>query len=162
MNFLVMTKKNIFIVLLLIVSSHFSFAQKHTNVLGKDSVANPYSVRYNKLKELYLKQVNSKSFKMVDSLQRSFIKKAQFKGKLDMPLLIWVKTNLFMTKFKNFDEAQKEWADIEAAQEIEMEQNADYYDYVYESILATSSAEIQINAKQDVEAEHPEIFNNFN
>ncbi len=128
-----------------------------TSSLQTDSITNEYTIRYNKLKELYIKKIDSESYKTANSLLSSFVKKTHMRKLTDMPMLVWIKLNLYITEFKSFEEAQKEWDAVEAAQEIEFEENTEYYDYVFESMMKTS-VDIHINSEQEVRMEHPEKF----
>ncbi|MCO6148703.1 hypothetical protein [Flavobacterium sp. NRK1] len=88
-------KKSLLIILVIICKS----VAGQTSPLKKDSITNEYTIRYNKLKELYIKQLDSESYKIADSLLYPFVKKKHMRKMTDMPMLVWVKLNLYVTEF---------------------------------------------------------------
>lgn len=145
--------KPIFSTLLLILISFACNAQQ-------DTIS--YTVRYNKIKELYLKQLESQSRRTLINLSLSFYKKMQASPWEQIrPLdecLPWIKANLNQTSFKSFEEAEKDWAAIEAAKDNEYNENKEYHDYIVECMLLDNSSKFLIDACKEVEAEHPELF----
>jgi len=109
-------KSNILILFVCIVSSSYSQTFEYQLPQPKDSA---YTVKFNKLKELYVKQYNSESYKKMKNLNDAFMDKVNpdhtfldFKG---VPPIDWVKGNLEKTAFSSYDDAKKEYAEIEKA-----------------------------------------------
>ena len=116
------------------LSTCYSYAQQNT--VGNDSVTS-YDLAYNKLKQLYLKQLDSDIYCKKKAVFRKFYKKMNFEGdasEITPDPLPWIEDNLEKTNFFSVTEAELEWAQYMVLYEKDQKQNADYYNFLFESI----------------------------
>lgn len=116
---------------------------------------------YSKLKILFIKQLDSKSYKIADSLSQVFY----YKMTPDMTIteiskenedyLEWTKANLSKTEFKEVAEAEKLWAEYEAANLASVRDNKEYFDYLLQIIKIDGGVEINTNVVTDVYMDNP-------
>jgi hypothetical protein len=114
--------------LLFLFSSITTLAQNTGNGSVKDTA---YINSYNKLRALYLKQLDSESHKKAMKLTDQFMTKANFNGDqnillTDDGLMNWIKDNIEKTSFKNFEEALKLDEDLKTAYKADAIENAEY------------------------------------
>jgi len=106
-----------------------------------------YTLRYNKLKELYLKMLTSKSSLEALRMTKEFTKKVHYDGnEIDKKMLIeyishgvdllmpWIEANIYKTEFGSYNVALQEKERLVQAQAAETEENMEYYLYLQESI----------------------------
>jgi hypothetical protein len=118
-----------------------------------------YDKHYQKLKELYIKQLKSESYKKYFELNRSFINKMNYKGKISKlgnNMLGWIKENIGKTSFESYEAAEKEWQAVQAASRKSMGKNKEYYDYTRTCIKCCGS-EMIAHVLTEVMQEHPEL-----
>jgi len=115
-----------------------------------------YDTHFKKLKELYLKELRSESYKKSVSLHKAFLKKLPNEAFTTDDQLAWIKDNLPKTQFESYEAAEKEWQEIMAAGMASIEDNKEYYDYM---VLCFSKCEPQIltDMMMEVQEEHPEL-----
>jgi hypothetical protein len=109
-----------------------ALAQTTQPVAIKDTA---YANTYNKLRTLYLKQLDSESHKKAQKIGMAFMQKAKFTGdfknfKDENGLMDWIKENLDKTSFKSYEEAVKENEAMKLAYEADAKENADYFAYM--------------------------------
>jgi len=90
-----------------------------------------YVNTYNKLRALYLKQLESESYKKVQKLTTAFMEKVKFDGdfkifKEEYGLLNWIKDNLQKTSFTSYEEAENEYKAQEVLNKEYEQENAEY------------------------------------
>ena len=141
------------------LSTCYSFAQQNT--VHNDSVTS-YDLAYNKLKKLYIKQLDSDVYKKQKVVFRKFYKKMNFEGdawEITPDPIPWIKENLEKTDFFSVTEAELEWAQYMLLYEEDLKQNADYHDYLVEAILKFGG-KIAASVIKDVVEEYPDKFFN--
>jgi hypothetical protein len=118
-----------------------------------------------KLKELYIKELNSESYKKQVLLIRAFADKVNFydKSKInlikDLPsIILWIKENFEQTDFKSMDEVTAEMEKIIKAQAEVMKENKEFNDSMIETV-AMLGPEILSSVIHDVMYMYPEKFN---
>ncbi|MES2484668.1 MAG: hypothetical protein V4581_01790, partial [Bacteroidota bacterium] len=99
------------------------------NATPKDTA---YVNTYNKLRTLYVKQLDSETYKKAHKLSMEFAKKTKFDGDFatlteEDSMLKWIKDNLDKTSFTSYEEAVKLNKEQEAAFEVDQKENAEYY-----------------------------------
>jgi hypothetical protein len=118
-----------------------------------------YDKHYAKLKELYLKQLRSESYKKQHALNNAFVAKINFDGEIEdfqKDILGWIKANIDKTTFGSYEAAEKEWQAIIAAGMKDFEENKDYYDYMMVCFNCCDS-EILTQVMMEVMEEYPEL-----
>lgn len=124
----------------------------------KDTI--PYEMRYNKLKELKLKQKSSQTQLAADSLFQVFVYKITPELSLNeikverFDYLPWVKENLSKTEFKDMAEAEKLWNEYNDAINRNIEENKEYYDYLHEVLSFEGGIELSGQVIRDVAMEN--------
>jgi hypothetical protein len=118
-------------------------------------------VMYIKLKKLYIQMEDSKSHKIADSLFQVYI----YKITPDMPLNEiskennnypeWTKANLSKTEFKNVAEAEKLWAEYEAANRACVLDNKEYTDYMIQVIQLDGGVDMYVRITEEVFMDNP-------
>ena len=120
--------------------------------------------RYKKLKELYIKELDSKSHQAADSLFQVFVYKMTLEIDLtELPddpetYVDWVKDNLSKTEFKDVAEAEKLWGEYRQNTEITIEENSAYYDYMMEAFKYEGGIATNVKVMTDVLSDYPEKF----
>lgn len=155
-----MRKSKILAVLLFSIVPLLCFGQG-AKKQEKDTI--PYEVRYKKLKELLIKQIDSESYKNETKLFTAYVDKLNLtssdsKQFYEMEVLDWTKANLKQTDFKTVEEAEKEWAAVEIAQDLEMKENLAYHNYYFETLEATRKFDILPELLEEIMEEYPEKF----
>lgn len=153
-------KSNFLVALLVSIIPFLGFSQS-AKEQKEDPI--PYEVRYKKLKELFIKRIDTESYKKESKLVSDYGDKLnltpsdseQFQ---EMEVLEWIKVNLKQTNFKTMEEAEKEWAAVEIAQEIELQENLAYHNYLFETIKATRKFDLAIVLEEEVREEYPDKF----
>lgn len=153
-------KSNFLVVLLVSIIPFLGFSQG-AKKQEKDTI--PYEVRYKKLKELFIKRIDTESYKKEDKLFTAYVDKlnltpADNEQFQEMEVLEWIKVNLKQTSFKTMEEAEKEWAAVEIAQEIELQENSAYHNYYFETLKATRKFDTYAILLEEVMEEYPEKF----
>lgn len=118
-----------------------------------------YEEYYNKFKELELKRLNSYSHKKFRKLHKVFIKKINYKGQLaeiSDDVLGYIKTNLQFTDFESYEEAEKEWAEIMQASKESIDENHEYFAFLFETIEVCGH-EIVAKVMLEIIKENPEL-----
>jgi hypothetical protein len=118
-----------------------------------------YDKHYEKLKELHIKQLSSESHKTFSKLHKLFIKKMKFKGnlvQLNGKYFEWIKENLANTTFESYEAAEKEWQVVQAANQANIKENKDYYDYI-SICLSCCDIDLISQVTIDVMQEQPEL-----
>jgi len=119
-----------------------------------------YIEHYNKLKELYLKQLQSVSYKNKELLTRSFLKKMNFTGKyseLHKDVLAWIKRNIEKTNFETYEAAQKEWDFLLTIAQKEVTENNDFYEFKLKSSQCCGP-DVFLQVDFDIRKEYPHFF----
>lgn len=105
-----------------------------------------YQERYDKLKELYYKHLDSESYIRNSELILAFADKVSFDGSeherlrirsstvKNNELLEWIEKNIEKTQFKDFAEAKAEYDKLATASAAVIEENRAYFDYLSETI----------------------------
>lgn len=157
-----MTNRLLLVLAMLAFSlSGFSQASAKNEKL-KDPV--PREERYKKLKELYIKELDSKSHRTADSLFQVFIYKITLDFEMDelpedpQTYVAWAKDNLSKTEFKDAAEAEKLWGDYMQNIENSIVENKAYYDYMMETFKYEGGIDTSIEVMTDVRSDHPEKF----
>lgn len=116
---------------LLFINSYFAFSQ--SNEYLSDSITSTdstYIITYEKLKKLYLKQLDSKSNKKMRTLYRAFKHKMNFEGvnsEIVPSPLPWIRKNIDRTTFLSIEEAEREWEAYKIAEQEDWKENIEYY-----------------------------------
>lgn len=155
-----MTKK-LLLTLLLIGVSLCGYSQTTAKKQKqKDTV--PYDERYNKLKELHIKNLDSKSQIAADSLFQVFVYKitpdVDFNviTEENQDLLVWAKTNIAKTEFKDAAEAEKLWAEYEQEINVSTAENKEYYEYLLDVFQTEGGIDLHLKVMEDVDEQYPE------
>ena len=138
------------------LSTCYSFAQQGVST---DSITS-YDLAYNKLKKLYLKQLDSDIYCKKKAVFRAFYKKMNFDGdtsEITPDPLPWIEDNLEKTDFFSVTEAELEWAQYMVLYEEDQKQNADYYNFLFESI-PKFGAKIVTELMDDIVTNHLDKF----
>lgn len=144
--------------LLLLAVSLCSYSQAAKK--AKDTV--PYEVRYEKLKKLHIKNLESDSHIAADRLFQVFVYKMT--PEVDFNVIMeentdnieWTKANITKTEFKDTAEAEKLWAEYEAAISVSTLENKDYYNYLFETFNTEGGFELYLKIMEDVDEEYPD------
>lgn len=135
---------------------HFSYAQE-SNVID---TLTPHEIAYNKLKKLYIKQVNSQTYKTKTKIFHEFYSKMNFDGdksEITPNPLPWIEKNLEKTDFLSVKEAELKWTLYMFLLEEDEKQNAEYYNYFYK-VISKYGPDIPANVIRDVITENPDLF----
>ncbi|WP_188619557.1 hypothetical protein [Flavobacterium suaedae] len=147
--------KGIFI-MSIYLSTCYSFAQQNTL---SDSLTS-YDLAFNRLKKLYLKQLDSNIYCKKKAAYRKFYKKMNFEGdvsEIAPDPIPWIKDNLEKTDFFSVTEAELEWAQYMVLDEEDQKQNSDYYNFLFESI-PKFGAKIVTELMDDIVTNHLDKF----
>jgi hypothetical protein len=156
--------KQLLLVLALLAFALSGFSQ---SALKKESPKDPVSKeeRYKKLKELYIKELDSKSHRTADSLFQVFIYKITLDVEIDelpedpQTYVAWAKDNLSKTEFKDAAEVEKLWGEYRKNTDITIKENSAYYDYMMETFKYEGGISLNTEVMMDVMSDHPEKFN---
>jgi len=126
-----------------------------------DSV--PYEVWYKKLKELYIKRIDSESYKNSEKTTWAYYDMLNMDASDGIVLmkigsLEWSKANLYKTDFGSPEEAEREFKKVEDASGLEIEENEEYWDYFTKCLMATDIYDLEFKIEEEVKQEHPEKF----
>ncbi|RWW91991.1 hypothetical protein [Flavobacterium cerinum] len=131
------------------------------NKLNLQKTDPEYVERYNKLKELSLKEFNSMSSTDVRIRRKAFNKKLN--QKIDSSLYLeqesfskWIDENIKSTYFVNTKMAKQEWLELNTARKTAIEENQDYYDYLMEIALTVEGTELITDVQVNVTMENME------
>lgn len=123
---------------------------------------------YDKLKELYIKNLDSRSHRDADSLQQVFNYKltselslAEISKQNDV-YLDWAKANISKTEFKDFAEAEKLNKAFQDALTASTKENKEYYDYLIEILVLEGGVDMSMAVQDDVRENYPEKFKRLN
>ena len=127
--------KSFYSLIAIICFSFCAMAQRPERPSGTSNAASKdtaYVNTYNKLRALYLKQLDSESYKKAYNLSMNFASKAKFDGDfailaVENGMLNWIKENLDKTSFSSYEEAVKLYKEQEVAFEADKIENAEYY-----------------------------------
>lgn len=128
---------------------------QHSSEPVKDSVYTNVSA---KLKKLYYKQLESKSYIQYSILTKAFAKKLYKKGVkrgANDNGLDWIEKNLDKTSFTSFYEAERDWIKILNAQDTDRMANHVYHDYMIWAMMK-HGPQIYLDVLDEVRQEHPE------
>lgn len=153
-------KSNFLVALLFSIIPFLCFSQT-AKEQKEDTI--PYEVRYKKLKELFIKRIDSESYKKENRLFTGYVDKLNLKPSdselfEEMEPLEWAKANLKQTNFKTVAEAEKEWAAVEIAQDMELKENSAYHNYYFETLKATRKFDTYSILLEEVMEEYPDKF----
>jgi hypothetical protein len=158
-----MIKQHLLPAFALVMVSFSAFSQAAAEKgFPKDTVAP--EVRYTKLKALYIKYQDSKTYQAADSLFQLYTYKLTPEVELKdiraqgTDYLSWAKANLSKTEFKDYAEAEKLSDEFNKALTASTEANREYYDYLSETIQLEGGVDISMNVTMDVRREYPEKF----
>jgi hypothetical protein len=97
-----------------------------------------YTYKYNKLKTLYIKELNSESYKKWKASDDSFTAKLHAdkgtKFDNDFTVLDYIKTNVTNTDFGTYEAAEKEYTATSRLLTAVAAENKEYYDYIIELV----------------------------
>lgn len=119
-----------------------------------------YEKHYKKLKELYIKELKSESYKKSRELTRAFYEKINYKGNIEDirdNILPWIKENIKKTSFESYKAAEKEWEEVNTASMESVVENNEYYAYMQECLECCGPG-IITKARNDVREENPELI----
>ncbi|MHA3787502.1 hypothetical protein ACX0HA_04765 [Flavobacterium hauense] len=148
-----MLNQFLFIVVLFFITT-IGYSQKK-----KDTV--PYTVRYTKLKDLYIKELDSKTHRTADSLFQVFAYKMtpyMSINEIDEEndsYPDWAKANIYKTEFKNATEVQKLWDEYDAANNAAVEENKEYFDCLLETIQLEGGVDMHMAIINEVREKYP-------
>lgn len=146
----------------IIIVCVFSFFSASAQVAGAEKQNSEvsdttYSVMYNKLKELYKKQIESHSYKHVEMLRKEFIKRANItdirlaeKSKM----LAWIESNIVETDFVDYKSALLEYEAIYQAHSKMIMENTELYELIPKAVKIHGSR-IFAKVMMDVEFDYP-------
>lgn len=123
----------------------------------------PYAERYKKLKELYIASLHSESAIYASKLKADFFLKVNFTEEDNTVMGIkenmfgWIRDNLHKTGFESYEEAVRDFEEIEAATEKELEENPEFLNYFLES-TRFEGPHIFTDIDQELRMMHPEMF----
>jgi hypothetical protein len=145
--------KNILFILLLSV----------TNLNAQASVDSTYEARFQKLKSLYIKMLDSESFHKMDSVLDIYTYKIHYKEyQRDIEkynnMNDWVKANLEKTDYANFSEAEVDYNNMLAYQKESDIENSEYEDYLVAILLRKEGSEMFYEMLKEVVYENPQRF----
>lgn len=150
------------LVLALLVFSLNSYSQApEKKEKPKDNVSP--EERYKKLKALYIKEIDSKTHIVADSLFQVFIYKitpdVEFneltKQIKSQDYLKWATENISKTEFKDAAEAEKLWTEYKEASTVNVMANQEYYNYLMETFQVERGIEMSSQLYLDVMEEYP-------
>lgn len=113
----------------------------------------PYPERYQKIKALYVKRIDSDVYK--NSKKASWVyydmlnlEASDSDEHSKMSSLEWSKANLYKTDFGSFEEAEREWKKLEDALFLETKENKEYWDYYLKCLVTTKFMILNSSSKR--------------
>lgn len=133
--------------------------EKSKNKLKLEKTDPQYIERYNKLKLLSLKELNSVSSNVARIKRKAFNQKLN--QKIDVSLYLeqetfaaWIDQNIKSTYFVNAKMAKQEWLELNTATKKAIDENQDYYDYLTEIALTVEGTELITDVQVNVTLEN--------
>jgi hypothetical protein len=146
----------------------FALAGTYTAMAQTGNIDNPEcSKRYEKLKELQLKKLSSGNSIKYHKMMKEFTAKMNIRATGDKvtdvseDLLGWVKNNIDKTKFRSYEEAEKDFAALSAAGEASRLDGKEYFAYLKECRQHCGN-DIMTKVLTEVLQEHPELLETYN
>ena len=141
-----------------LLGNHQVFSQEDKT--NNDSITQ-YSIAYEKLKKLYLKQLDSDIYHRKRSFFHQFYQKMNFDGdkaEIIPNPLPWIEKNLEKTDFFSYKDAELQWKLYMVVNEEEQEKNSDYYNFMFSS-MDKFGGKIVTEVMMDIVENYPERFN---
>lgn len=143
-----------------LTGTYTAAAQTETKPVKEEKLTGgpEYDKHYEKLKELYIKQLRSGTHKKQRQLNNAFIAKMNFKGdpkEIQKDILGWVKNNIDKTNFESYEAAEQEWQAIITAGMDDFQENQEYYEYMRICFQCCDGLFLQVLT--DVGEEYPEL-----
>lgn len=129
--------------------------------LGQDSL---YNADYFKLKQLYIKKLDSETHYKCLVLGERFVAKINHPAKRDALRYIYkdplkyIKENLSTTSFESYDAAVEEWEALTIAQMQDWEANREFYK-LEDVVRKRWGSKILSDVADEIDRESPEKFN---
>jgi hypothetical protein len=157
--------RSIYLIFASLLLSHFSASSqvyKDTLCLFDTSRDSTYYSTYNKLKELYIKQMLSPDYQTARQMTIVYRRKLRSKGNFDTSLIAkdpgglkWLETNWQKTEFTSYDEAKDEFDAIVKLMGSKSKENQEFNDYHYTAVLKYGP-QIFIDMYMEVRLEYPD------
>lgn len=148
-----------FLLAVLLLQCFLCFSQQEERIVA-DTL--PYPARYTKLKDLYLKRIETESYKSAQEIQIKYFDK-MYPESADMQDFIklggveWAKTHIYKTEFGSAEQIEREWKVVEEAFDKDIKENREYHKY-HLTCLVAGFYDIDQKIQEEVKKEHPEKF----
>jgi len=151
----------LFVIIIFLIITCKAIGQPREIYPEKDSA---YYPTYNKVKELYIKQLHTKSYQKCRLLTNEYKKKwrSLYDGTgaelaKDIGGLKWLKKNWQKTRFKSYDEAVKEFEGVLASTTACQIDNAEFTK-AYFYAVRRYGAYIYLDLEEEMENEYPDLY----